>query len=540
MKLLSYRNLFFIILSFYCLILSQFGLENWDTGYIPSFSWRIINGQNVYQDFIYKGPPVTLYFHALFMKILPQEGQFFFIRIISYLLFSLQVYFIVSGFDAIYNLKKIGINKWGLIIICFIVSMHNFGPFPWPTTDGLLFASIAFWFMSKNTENTNLRLFFVALFSLLSALTKQSFYLIPVLFTIWVFIHYNLKKAILFVLCLALLFASFLYWITSITTMANFLEQITNQTKFSDLIKTGFIYYIKCFRSKWVLLAVLLFPLLNHYITTRKSPLLKLAYYLKWLTFSFFTASLLYHFFDDQRYASVIFFNCCLVALLYHYIAKKETVAFFAPIIVSLAIAWSTSISLGYHFTILFSTGMIMSFVVLYYEDLKSILNSKYYFLLIAISVCMVSFISNKTPYRESSITELTYRLDSVSPKLKYIKTDKDTFEHHLELKQLIRKYGSNFIVAPNTPMANYIFNTQSKLPADWIISTEVLNKEDVFIKLASDKKNYIFVERTYIDGENLMGEVFTYSKITLFIVKNFNRIDQTKHFVVYNSLKYK
>ncbi|TPG41655.1 hypothetical protein [Flavobacterium pectinovorum] len=540
MKLLSYRNLFFIILAFYCLVLSQFGLENWDTGYIPSFSWRIINGQDVYQDFIYKGPPVTLYFHAFFMKILPQEGQFFFIRVISYSLFSLQVYFTVSGFDAIYNLKKTGIDKWALIIICFIVSIHNFGPFPWPTTDGLLFASVAFWLMSKNTGNTYLRLFFIAFFSLLSALTKQSFYLIPLLFIVWVFINYNLKKAAFFGLCLVLLFLIFIYWITSITTLENFLEQITNQTKFSDLIQTGFIYYIKCFRNKWILITVLIFPLVKNFISTRQAKLPEIGYYLKWLTFSFFIASLLFHYFDDQRYASVIFFNCCIIALLYNYFEKRETLIFFAPIIVSLVIAWSTSISLGYHFTILFSTGMIMSFIVLYYKDLREILNSKYYFFGIAISVCLVSFTSNRKPYRDSSITQLKYRLDSISPKLKYIKTDKDTYEHHLELKQLIQKYGTNFIVAPNTPMANYIFNTQSKLPADWIISTEVLNKEDQFIKLASDKKNYIFVERTYIDGENLMGEVFTYSKVTLFIVNNFNQIDQTKHFVIYNSLKNK
>jgi hypothetical protein len=540
MKLLSYRNLFFTILTFYCLILSQFGFENWDTGYIPSFSWRIISGQNVYQDFIYKGPPITLYFHALFMKILPQEGQFYFIRIISYLLFSLQVYFTISGFDTIYNLKKIGVDKWALIIICFIVSIHNFSPFPWPTTDGLLFASIAFWLMSKNTGNSNFGLFFIAVFSLLSALTKQSFYLVPILFTTWVFINYNLKKTLLFTLYLTLLLAVFLYWITCITTLDIFLEQITNQTKFSDLIKTGFIYYIKCFRNKWILLAVLLFPLFNHFIRIRKIQLPKVSYYLKWLTFSFFIVSLSYHFFDDQRYASIIFFNCCLVALAYNYFVKNETIIFLAPIIVSLVIAWSTSISLGYHFTILFSTGMIISFVVLFYKDLKEILNSKYYFLLIPISVCLISFASNKKPYRDSAITELTYSLDSISPKLKYIKTDKDTYEHHLELKQLIQKYGPNFIVAPNTPMANYIFNTQSKLPADWIISTEVLNKENLFIKLASDKKNFIFVERAYIDGENLMGEIFTYSKITLFIVNNFNQIDQTKHFVVYNSLKHK
>ena len=47
-----YKFLFFLIVVFYCLVLSQFGFENFDTGYIPSFSWRIINGQSVYQDFM--------------------------------------------------------------------------------------------------------------------------------------------------------------------------------------------------------------------------------------------------------------------------------------------------------------------------------------------------------------------------------------------------------------------------------------------------------------------------------------------------------
>ena len=131
----TYKYLFFLIVAFYCIILTQFGLENFDTGYIPSFSWRVINGQDIYQDFFYKGPPVTIYFHAFLMKILPETAQFFFIRVIVYLLFALQVYLCVSGFYAVYDLRKLKINKWAIMSVCFIISLLNFSPYPWPTTD---------------------------------------------------------------------------------------------------------------------------------------------------------------------------------------------------------------------------------------------------------------------------------------------------------------------------------------------------------------------------------------------------------------------
>ena len=125
-----YKYLFCVIVAFYSLVLAQFGLENFDTGYIPSFSWRIINGQAVYQDFIYKGPPVSLYFNALFMYVLPENGQFFFIRITVYLLFALQVFLVVSGLDHSYNFSKFRINKCGLMCVGFIVSLLNFSAYP--------------------------------------------------------------------------------------------------------------------------------------------------------------------------------------------------------------------------------------------------------------------------------------------------------------------------------------------------------------------------------------------------------------------------
>ncbi|MES2574147.1 MAG: hypothetical protein V4572_04350 [Bacteroidota bacterium] len=513
-------------------------MENWDTGYIPSFSWRVINGQDIYKDFIYKGPPVTIYFHAFWMEVLPIEGQFYFIRIINYLLFATQVYFILTAFDLIYKFKSYGINKWALMIPCFIISIHNFSPYPWPTTDGLFFASIAFWMIAKDKSDSFIHLALIAFFSLLSALTKQSFYLIPLGFLGYIFIKSGMKKSFQFGILLLFFAGIFLLWISSFTTISNYLEQTSNQTSFTDLYDSGINNYIHCFGNKWILLLVVSFPILPFYFLKKinSNPLQE---YLKWVVISFLTASILYHLFQKEREASMIFYVTCCLSIAYYYFFIQKSIKFIVPILLTLLIVWSTAISVGYPFTMLFSTGMIASFIILFYKEIPKFKYGHFLSHSIIISISFISFASNRNPYRDSSFKELNYPLESISPKLKYIKTDKDTFERHNEIKQLITKYGKNFIVAPSEPMTNYVFDSQSKLPADWIITNEVMGRERLFIKLAANKKSYIFIEKEYIVDKPYVNYNILYSGITSFIYENFNKIDETKHYLVYNSLQH-
>ncbi len=199
-KIDGYFLLFAFIVIFYCLVLAHIGFEFWDTGYITSFSWRIVNGEKVYEDFLYKGPPITLYFHAFFIKFLPEVGQFYWIRVTNYLLFAFQVFFTVKAFDNFYTLGKFNINKWAIMTIGFIISLLNFPPYPWPTTDGLFFASISLFFTSKLKENNIIYLFIIAFFSVLSALAKQSFYLIPLFFIIFITIQKGIQKGMILLL----------------------------------------------------------------------------------------------------------------------------------------------------------------------------------------------------------------------------------------------------------------------------------------------------------------------------------------------------
>lgn len=533
MKTLNYKIILFLIISFYCLILSQYGMETWDTGYMSSFAWRIVNGQHVYEDFIYKFPPVTIYAHAFFMKILPETGQFFYFRIIAYLSFLLQVYFFVSGTYLIYNIKKV--NKWGLIILCFLISWLNFPPYPWPTTDGLFYASIAFWIVAKNTTVNFAQLFLIAFFSLLSALSKQSFYLIPLLILVWIYLRYNLKASLYYIISLSILLGIFVILICKITTWQNFKQQLNGTLDLRDLYIVGFHHYVFMPFKFFVALTIIISASLFIYLKKTNQKISQLTPHLKKIAIAFLLVAIFLFLINKFFAASFLAFDVAAIALLYSYFEKKKTISYLFPLVVLIAISWSVSISLGYQTTLLFATGIILTFITLFENEVS--INPKKY-ILIGLPLCLVAFASNKNPYHEDSILELNYSLESISPKLKYIKTKKETFEKHLELKQLIKKYGENYIVAPSMPMANYLFNTQSQLPGDWLLDHEIDGQNERFIKICSNKKNYIFIEKSFVTGEDFKEATIEASPTAWYIYKKFNKIDTTKYFIVYNSIK--
>ncbi len=508
-------------------------METWDTGYISSFSWRIVNGQNVYDDFLYKFPPTTIYFHAFFMKILPEVGQFFYFRIIAYLSFALQVYFFVSAIYLLYDLKKI--NKWATMIVCFLVSWMNFSPYPWPTTDGIFFASMAFWMVSKYKNLNFVQLFFISLFCFLSALSKQSFYLIPILFLIWIYLKHGITKFILLVTNYTILIAFFIFYIKSITTWSNFTNQINGELRLYDLYSVGIHKYlilpIRIFIVFITAVSIFVFLFLRY----KKQKISFIYQYLKEFSFILLITAIIIFIFGKEQLASQFAFDGAFVALIYNYLILKRKISYLFPFIVLLTISWSVSISLGYPAPLLFGTGIILTFVTLMEDEIK--INQKYY-IIICLPICLVAFASNKYPYREDSIFNLTYSLEAISPKLKYIKTKKETFEKHLDLKKLIAKYGENYIVAPNMPMSNYLFNDQSELPTDWLIETEINRRIKPIIRICADKKNYIFLEKSFITKEDYGIYTTELNSISCYIYKKFIKIDETKYFIVYNQIK--
>ncbi|WP_298392515.1 hypothetical protein [Flavobacterium sp.] len=535
-KIDGYFLIFIATVLFYCLVLAHIGFEFWDTGYIPSFSWRIVTGENVYEDFLYKGPPVTLYFHSFFMKFLPEMGQFYWIRVTNYLMFGIQVFFTVTAFDNFYGLQKLNINKWAIMTIGFVISLLNFPPYPWPTTDGLFFASLALFFSSKIKENNTFYLILIALFSVLSALTKQSFYLIPIFFIVFITIQNGIKKGLMLSLFISFFIALFLYWITTITTLDNFLKQTTGQTHLKDLLYAGFLNYFWIYDNKIQIYVILFFAIvLSYYFRFKNVPF----NFKKWFEIVsaivlLFSIGLCFSF--EFLIASRIAAIACVFGLLSKIDFTFESFKYYLPSLLLLGTAWCSAISLGYPFPILYTTGIILSLILIFQNQFEKITQLKF-FLILLLSLLAVSH--NYKPYREQNISKISSSLNEIAPKLNYIYTTKDNLKKLKELKSLRAKYGLKTIVAPNMAMTNYIFNSKSLFPADWIINTEVNRDATTFINIAAKKENYLFIEKSFINGEELMpSKRENFSIIADYIYKNFNKIQETEHFIVYNGLK--
>ena len=527
-KKIVYPFVFFAILAFYCVYIAKNGFEEWDTGFIAGLAWRIINGEVMYRDFIYTKPPVTPYFASIFMYLLPQNGQFYYIRCINLILFAVQVSLTVFAVNNIFNLKKLNFNLWGIITVGFIISWLNFSPYPWYTQDGLLFASAALYFKSKYKSPGFLQLFVIALFAMLSALSKQSFYLIPLLFLAWMFIDFGFKKALWFGSQLAIIAGILLVIVLQMTTLTVFLADITGQAHFNDLYYTCIYGYLHKNVKLYMLLFIISCLAGANYKSIQNT---KFASIFKWFIIIQLLTTIVLLAIREAGLGSIIAFNGCVTALFYNYFILKKEFKYLFPIVALLVIAWSATVSWGYPYPLLYTTGIVVATIVLMEDVIKIIGSTK--LTAIGVLLCVLGLSYNWMPYRDSNITQLTYDMGAISPKLKYIKTDKETFDQHNELKMLISKYHAPYIVTTNFSGTHYIFGNKNPLMADWMINSETSFRVEKMVADAAASNGYIFLEKEF----NRKGlDLKTFSYFSQYIKDNCIPLEKRTYFTVYDT----
>lgn len=529
--------LFVLVVFVYCFCLAPLGFEFWDTGYISSFSWRICNGELPYRDFIYKGPPLTLFFHAFWMEILPNQGQFLLMRMVNYLLFAIQVFWVVTGFFNLYKKELQSYNQWAIMTLCFVVSILNFSPYPWPTTDGLFFASLAFYISSTKKANP-LTIFVIALLAFLAALTKQSFYPVPLLFVAWITLQHHWKKGLLMLFFTLLFLTIFILTLESNGILHQFIAQTTGETKLNMLISSGFLNYFWVYPNKglYYVLIALGAVFLIYFQQSKKAINLKTSLTnlgIATLVFAFFT-SIFHSFLIGSRIA----FVACCIAIFADVVTNFNKVKYFSTALLLLGISWCSAISMGYPFPILFGTGIILTVLLVFKESLL-FLHQKRLIYPVVLLLCLCAFATNRYPYREQYFDKLNCRLDAVSSKLAGIKTSKENFSKLMELKKLIQQFQSPYIVAPNLSQSHYLFNDQSILPADWLINTEINRNPELFITIAKNSKAIIFLEKSFLHQEELMTvKRADFSIVADYIYRNFKPVGETHYFIIYKGIQ--
>lgn len=529
-KKLIYPFIFILTVAAYCIFLAGNGYEEWDSGFVTGLAWRIINGEVMYRDFIYTKPPLTPYYASFLISVLPDEGQFYFIRCINYITFAAQVLLTVFAINNIYNLKQYGLNLWAVALAGFVISLLNFSMYPWYTQDGLLFAAIALYLKSIN-KNSLLILFIIAFAAMLSAFSKQSFYPVPLIFLVWVFIDYGFKKAIVFSIMLLLPAALLMAWVLNVTTMHNFLDCVTGQTQLYDLYYTCVYGYLhKNTKLYLIILAVTLLAGVNY----KNIKATSFAVLFKWFIVLQFVAAIVLLFAGNAQLGSIIAFNSCGCAVVYNFFILKKTFQYLYPSAALLAISWCVSVSWGYPYPVLFATALICIFIVLTYNFFP--IPHKVRTALAVITI-IAAFAYNWYPYRNDGINELTYSMETISPKLKYIRTDKTTFDKFAELKSLVSQYGQPYIVTTNYSGSHYLFETRNPLIADWMINSEMSYKLNRMVTDAAKSNGHIFLEKKYnpsFDLKDISQKHFSY--FSQYIYDNCTPIEKRTYFTVYDT----
>ncbi|MFM2229396.1 MAG: hypothetical protein RL607_654 [Bacteroidota bacterium] len=509
------------------------GFDLWDSGYIAGYSWRIAQGELPYRDFFYKGPPATLFLWSLGIQFLPTLGQFFYLKCLNWMLFLLQTQLWFKGIQ-----KGFGITlpySTLLLGMGILFSVQFFPMYPWPTTDGLFFSSVAFylWTLCFKKYRIHFYIPWIGLFSILAALSKQSFYVVPIAFLLATAIRY--KPITVFYLALAQMasIGLFIWGFLQFTSLEQFLAHTTGETTFNDLWYTG-IYNYLCPSRSWVLvwipLGLLTIPLLIYTLRVKITWKKGFQYAaILWGIYGLFWAVVV----SFQEGSRLLVLSTGL--FLISYCTRNPEDRHKAGVLVLVfTAAWSASISLGYPFPIFMGSALL---VILYLGINEQFPHFTPLFIGVVSIGCISGTVYQFHPYAEQPLSELHYNLGQISPKLEGIQTSKLHFEKLKDLKSLHQQYRTKKqIVAPNIPIYYYVMGIQNPLPADWLLNWEIHRDPKTLLEIASKKENVIFVEKSFVQGNELFmpKNRADFSVVSDYIVRHFQKINETKYFMVF------
>jgi len=517
------------------LFYGRYGWNDTDEGFILASSWRIFNGQVPYKDFILIYPPLSYLAHSLTFYIIPDNYQIIFERLLFYVSLAVSSYFAATTIEYLFRISKSGLDKFILATVGFVLSVHSFPPMPWYTVDGIFFGSIGIYLIVRydyiSTEIAGI------LFLFLSALCKQPFYIMPFAGLFYILVkHKNIKRALFSGFTLIILLSVLILILIKYDILNQFIQYTTGSTNLKDLIKAGIYPYWRFDSAYFVT------PLILGVLLVKLSSIYNQNLWIKLIPAIFISILLLYNIpsfitgLHNNRIPVIysdsvarILFILTFFYVLINFTSEIKWSALFFLILLS----WCAGISWGYPTPVFFSTPLIAGFflVAKQYFRFGSLKKLIYYVLILS---TIVYYIGYQVPMRDSPRKELTYKLDKIFPKMKYIRTDNETFQKYSNLKELYEKYPVNFKTMPGMVLSNYLTNTIPPLAIDLVIDNGVKNINDVLIPSYEEKKPVLFIEKSpvlfTIDNPNAKWR----SSFTFWAMNNLVKIDSNQYFNVY------
>ncbi|WP_353348753.1 hypothetical protein [Aquicoccus sp. SU-CL01552] len=529
----------------YCAIYAPYGLENNDGGFLLGLSHQFSEGAGIYDDIIYIRPPASIIFHSI--NFTSPLG-------VAPVLSSRIVYFVQIGIysaaTATLFANYLKLNSIGLLLLasaCFIFNAHNFPPMAWHTVDGIFFSVLAIFFSVKAqagaTSTKFIKLLLASLLGLLAALSKQPFYITPIL--VGVIASYPLSLRKLGITVIATFLGGVLLWIslTSFLDINGMLNAIVSQTSARDLVSAGVLNYAQDWYSLRSIITVgpLASVLLIWAFGRASGRALVAPAYLRFaliLSVTIYMISFLQVFVFTDRWVSPrsLFDTLFTITALVSTIEAIRTRKITWLVLTALhGVSWAASISWGYTTVALFSAPSIITITIVGMELIKGSRTQLAASTIASVAAASTFFFGSQFLYSlEGPVrrSDVTVSIGPEFPALRGIWVSATKADELRELKILRSKFGENLVVLPNWPLYNTIFDGRNPIGMDWPLNTEV----GPFDRVVQSRLGQVDVALVFRNAnpspasEGRFGSQITQSVIESWSTEDF----ETKYFDVY------
>jgi hypothetical protein len=441
-------------------------------------------------------------------------------------------------------------HGWIYTSAFFVFSVHNFPPMAWHTVDGVFFSMAGAYLLLLRCKASWASSIAAGALLVASALTKQSFYLMPLIGCAYLcVVRRKLRDVCAYLATCAALLVVFVLTLKHLGILTDFVNQTSGVTHLKDAIQAGVITYISTGGSYlgYCLIAFVCLRLVPPMLPDKFNFMSLLEKRLIVFLGMFFILNMLYVarniFHSDVSfisqgpigYSQAMF----LIAAYFTVVEMRQNLYRGASFFVLMMIAWSASISWGYDTPLLFSAPLVFGCIRMAgrFGDVNAP-SGKVASLFLAFGIVTFS-ICNLFPYRD---LDGRFRdhcdLGELSPRVSGIVSGDKACAKLTEFLNLQRKYGDRFVTLPAFTTAHFITGTISPAPIDWALNVEMGSKtNETFSRLNSDDLYAIVdieVDNEFGDGDSRFGSVLS-SKVQA----NWRLLETGKWYKVYATPRY-
>jgi hypothetical protein len=489
-RALPFVALYLALAFAFFLLMRDHAFHPTDDGFVLAYSWRIANGEVPYRDFLYERTPLTPYLHLAWVALpdgwsIPAGRLAFYLEMAGAATFP-TIWAIGRGLRAT-------IPALAIAGAAFLLSLHNFPPMPWPTVDGIFFASAgAAAFLAWN-DGRSIRWLAAATALLgLSTLAKQSYAPVLLVAGVYALVVALRRRDVRILLAAAvpplLLAVAFAAALAATGSLGAFAQQISAPTQMrpsednpwsGDLVAIGIDPYIVALTpGLGVFLAILAYV----FILRDRSE--RVARYALPLALALLLVGALSLPTDVNGAGIAVFLGVGMIAIadaLRSARGQQPRVPLLAYALV-LGTGWCAGLSFAYQ-TPLLAIGAVGSLIALAVARERSRFEDALAVVTFAAVAVVLVFINVELPYRDAPRADETVDLGDIYPRLGHLYTNPINAARHRELRDFTQRYaldaGREFVVLTAFPLAHFLTNTRSPVSLDWLEPQEYLGNDE-------------------------------------------------------------